>query len=81
MWVEFKNYYGLKRYLTVVVQNNSNDIRDIESYDGYINCIAMQRIGHKDKHENISFTTTPKIFADYRYFTKDSNGNQIIDSE
>ena len=48
---------------------------------GIINYIAMQRIRHKDKHGDISFTTTPKIFADYRHFAKDSKGNQIIDSE
>lgn len=48
---------------------------------GIINYITMQRIRHKDKHGDISFTTTPKIFADYRHFAKDSKGNQIIDSE
>ena len=46
-----------------------------------INYAAMQRIRHEDKHGSVSFSTTPKIFADYRHFTKDSNWNQIIDSE
>ena len=33
------------------------------------------------KGEKKKFVTTPKVFADYRHFVKDVNGNQSIDSK
>lgn len=43
-----------------------------------IKCQAMKReLYIKDGKKK--FLTTPKVFADYRHFTKDNFGNQIID--
>ena len=39
---------------------------------------AMRRIKDNTSTRE-KYITTPKIFADYRHFTKDSYGNQVID--
>ena len=39
-----------------------------------------KRIRYKKQDDKYGFLTIPKVFADYRHFAKDENGNQIIDS-
>lgn len=38
-----------------------------------------KRIRYKKKEDKFGFLTTPKVFADYRHYVKDKNGNQKID--
>lgn len=47
-----------------------------------MNIIKFQegkRIRYKKKEDKYGFLTTPKVFADYRHFIKDKNGNQKLD--
>lgn len=47
-----------------------------------INIIKYQegkRIRYKKEEDKYGFLTTPKVFSDYRHFTKDEKGNQKID--
>lgn len=39
-----------------------------------------KRIRYKKEENKYGFFTTPKVFADYRHFVKDAQGNQIIDA-
>lgn len=41
----------------------------------------MKRTRYKDANTDVKFSTTPKIFADYRHYIKDSNGVSIPDTE
>lgn len=43
-----------------------------------IKCVPMQRIKYIDNNKE-KFITTPKIFADYRHFSKNDHGYQLID--
>lgn len=45
-----------------------------------IKCKPMKREKYI-KNGKEKYLTTPKVFADYRHFTKDSYGNQILDVE
>lgn len=38
-----------------------------------------KRIRYKKEEDKYGFLTTPKVFADYKRFTKDEKGNQILD--
>ena len=40
-----------------------------------------KRIRYKKEKNKYGFITMPKVFADYRHFAKDKNGNQKIDSD
>lgn len=49
-----------------------------------MNIIKFQkskRIRYQKEDNNYGFLTTPKVFADYRHYTKDEKGNQIIDKQ
>ena len=39
----------------------------------------MKRNRYLDGEKNICFSTTPKVFADYKVYTKDDYGNHVID--
>lgn len=41
----------------------------------------MKRVRYRDVNTDIRFSTTPKIFTDYRRYIKDSNGVSILDTE
>ena len=43
--------------------------------------VALPRELYIDRNGKERFATTPKVFADYRHFVKDTNGNQKLDSE
>ena len=59
---EFKNYYGLKRYLTVVAQNNKHNI-NFDNYNG-LEMIYNYLHQHKDKISyNFTFTEWIKLSA------------------
>lgn len=59
---EFKNYYGLKRYLTVVAQNNNHEI-DFNKYSGLETIYNYLHI-HKNKISyNFNFTEWIKLSA------------------
>ena len=59
---EFNNYYGLKRYLTVVAQNNNHNI-NFDTYDGLKTIYDYLHL-HKDKISyNFSFTEWIKLSA------------------
>ncbi len=40
-----------------------------------------KRIRYKKEENKYGFLTTSKVFVDYRHFSKDNNGNQIIDND
>lgn len=54
MRAEFKNYYGLKRYLTVVAQNNNHDI-NFDNLDGLSKIYAYLH-KHKKRYYTISIS-------------------------
>ena len=59
---EFKNYYGLKRYLTVVAQNNNHDI-NFDNYGGF-EMIYNYLHQYEDKISyNFTFTEWIKLSA------------------
>lgn len=41
----------------------------------------MKRARYKGSNDKVRFSTTPKIFADYRRFIKNTNGDTILDTE
>lgn len=41
----------------------------------------MKRARYKGSNDKVRFSTTPKIFADYRRFIKNTNGDTILDME
>lgn len=49
------------------------DVMDIIKYQ------EGKRIRYKKGEDKYGFLTTPKVFADYKRFTKDEKGNQILD--
>lgn len=56
--------------------------RIVEMLD-VMNIIKFQegkRIRYKKEEDKYGFLTTPKVFADYKRFTKDEKGNQNIDN-
>lgn len=60
-----------ERYIKRII--NILDELDIVKYE------EMKRNRYFDNENNICFTTTPKIFADYKVYTKDDSNNHIID--
>ncbi len=61
-----------KRYISRIVK--MLDVMDIIKFQ------EGKRIRYKKQDDKYGFLTIPKVFADYRHFAKDENGNQIIDS-
>ena len=49
------------------------DVMDIIKYQ------EGKRIRYKKEEDKYGFLTTPKVFSDYKRFTKDEKGNQILD--
>lgn len=60
-----------ERYITRIVE--MLDVMDIIKYQ------EGKRIRYKKEEDKYGFLTTPKVFADYKRFTKDEKGNQILD--
>lgn len=60
-----------ERYISRIIK--ILDVMDIIKYQ------KGKRIRYKKEEDKYGFLTTPKIFADYRHFIKNENGNQIID--
>ena len=60
-----------ERYISRIVKI-LNVLNIVKSQEG-------KRVRYKKQNNKFGFFTTPKVFADYRRFTKDENGNQIID--
>jgi len=60
-----------ERYITRIVK--MLDVMDIIKYQ------EGKRIRYKKEEDKYGFLTTPKVFADYKRFTKDEKGNQILD--
>ena len=56
-------------------------IVDILDVLGIVKSHALPRELYIDQNGKEKFRTTPKVFADYRHFKKDSYGNQILDNE
>ena len=44
-----------------------------------VKCQECKRERYKDSEGEYGFLTTPKVFADYRHFTKDQYSNNIVD--
>lgn len=61
-----------ERYITRIVE-----ILDVMNIMKFAEC-KRERY---QKDGKCNFLTAPKIFADYRYFIKDNNGNIILDQE
>ena len=74
LYKKIKDDTGLsERYISRIVE-----ILDV------MNIIKHQegkRIRYKKQEDKYGFLTTPKVFADYKHYIKDENGNQIIDSD
>lgn len=63
----------LKRYISRIVR--ILDVMNIVKHK------EGKRIRYKKEEYKYGFITMPKVFADYRHFTKDKNGNQKIDTD
>lgn len=61
-----------ERYISRIVE--ILDVMNIIKYQ------ESKRIRYKKEEDKYGFLTTPKVFADFRHFVKDENGNQIIDA-
>lgn len=61
-----------ERYISRIVE--ILDLMNIIKYQ------EGKRIRYKKQDEKYGFLTTPKVFADYRHFIKDENGNQKLDT-
>ena len=65
---EFNNYYGLKRYLTVVAQNNNHNI-NFDIYDGFKTIYDYLHL-HKDRRFRIVWDRrTPQETSLQKYFS------------
>ena len=62
-----------ERYISRIVE-----ILDVMNIVKYQEC---KRERYKDSEGKYGFLTTPKVFADYRHFTKDQYGNNIVDQK
>ena len=62
-----------ERYISRIVE-----ILDLMNIVKYQEC---KRERYKDSDGKYGFLTTPKVFADYRNFTKDQYGNNIVDQK
>lgn len=62
-----------ERYIGRIVE--ILDVMDIIKFH------EMKRIRYKNASNEVRFSTTPKIFADYRHFTKNANGVSVPDAK
>ena len=62
-----------ERYISRIVE--ILDVMNIVKYQ------ESKRERYKDSDGKYGFLTTPKVFADYRHFTKDQYGNNIVDQK
>lgn len=60
-----------ERYISRIIK--ILEVMDIIKYQ------EGKRIRYKKEEDKYGFLTTPKVFADYKRFTKDEKGNQILD--
>lgn len=73
LYQKIKDDIGLsERYISRIVK--ILDVMNIVKFK------EGKRIRYKKEENKYGFLTTPKVFADYRHFSKDNNGNQIIDN-
>lgn len=74
LYQKIKEEIGLsERYISRIVE-----ILDV------MNIIKHQegkRIRYKKQEDKYGFLTTPKVFADYKHYIKDENGNQKVDTD
>lgn len=61
-----------ERYISRIIE--ILDVMDIIKYQ------EGKRIRYKKEEDKYRFLTTPKVFADYKHFVKDENGNQKLDT-
>lgn len=61
-----------ERYISRIVE--ILDVMNIIKYQ------EGKRIRYKKEDDKYGFITTPKVFADYRHYMKDENGDQIFDA-
>lgn len=74
LYQKIKDDIGLsERYISRIVK--ILDVMNIVKFK------EGKRIRYKKEENKYGFLTTPKVFADYRHFSKDNNGNQIIDND
>lgn len=74
--------YRLYQKITEDIGLSERYISRIVEILNLMNIIKHQegkRIRYKKEEDKYGFLTTPKVFADYRHYTKDNQGNQIID--
>lgn len=74
--------YRLYQKITEDIGLSERYISRIVEILDVMNTIKYQegkRIRYKKKEDKFGFLTTPKVFADYRHYVKDENGNQKID--
>lgn len=62
-----------ERYISRIVK--ILDVMNIIKYQ------EGKRIRYKKEENKFGFLTSPKVFADYRHFVKDENGNQKLDTD
>lgn len=74
--------YRLYQKITEDIGLSERYISRIVEILDVMNIIKSQegkRIRYKKQEDKYGFLTTPKVFADYRHYVKDKNGNQKID--
>ena len=59
---KFKNYYGLKCYLSVVAKNNNHDI-DFDNYSGLESIYNYLNLHHDKVSYNFNFSEWIKLSA------------------
>lgn len=75
--------YRLYQKITEDIGLSERYISRIVEILDVMNIVKFQegkRIRYKKQDDKYGFLTTPKVFADYRHFAKDENGNQIFDA-
>ncbi len=76
--------YRLYQKITEDIGLSERYISRIVEMLSVMNIIKYQegkRIRYKKQEDKNCFLTTPKVFADYRHYTKDENGNQTLDTD
>lgn len=61
-----------ERYISRIIE--MLDVMDIIKFQ------EGKRIRYKKLNDKYGFLTTPKVFTNYKHFTKDEKGNQVIDA-
>lgn len=63
---KFKNYYGLKRYLSVVAKNNNHDI-NFDNYSGLESIYNYLNLHHDKVSYNFIFSEWIKLLVSFAY--------------